>query len=92
MKSIVDLAEQVVLSKNTETLLPCIPGKVRLYNEDYIAIGFTWSGIEKCPLPEYVICGGKAVERFYCACQTKATFLSPNILTLPTKLWNILKG
>ena len=34
-------AEQVVLSQNTETLLPCKPGKVRLYNEDYLAIGFT---------------------------------------------------
>ena len=44
-------AEQVVLSQNTETLLPCKPGKVHLYNEDYLAIEFTWSGDENFPLP-----------------------------------------
>ena len=52
-------AEQVVLSQNTETLLPCKPGKVRLSNEDYLAIGFTWSGDENFPLLECVICREK---------------------------------
>lgn len=33
--------------------------KVRLYNEDYLTMGFTWCGDEECPTPECVICGEK---------------------------------
>ena len=33
--------------------------KNRLYNDSYLAIGFTWTGEEKCPLPLGIVCGKK---------------------------------
>ncbi len=33
--------------------------KNRLYNDSYLAIGFTWTGEEKCPLPLCIVCGKK---------------------------------
>ena len=69
----------------------CKPGKVRLYNEDYLALGFTWSGDEKCPLPECVICGEKLSNASMSPAKLKRHFSTKNI-DLATKLWNILKG
>ena len=33
--------------------------KNRLYNDSYLAFGFTWTGEEKCPLPLCIVCGKK---------------------------------
>ncbi|XP_064110315.1 zinc finger BED domain-containing protein 5-like [Macrobrachium nipponense] len=33
--------------------------KIRHYDESYLAVGFTWTGDENCPLPLYIICGRK---------------------------------
>ena len=33
--------------------------KNRLYNDSYLAIGFTWTGEEMCPLPLCIVCGKK---------------------------------
>jgi hypothetical protein len=30
--------------------------KVRLYNESYLSIGFTWTGDSSFPIPLYLIC------------------------------------
>jgi hypothetical protein len=31
--------------------------KIRLYNETYLAMGFTWTGEENLPLPLCLVCG-----------------------------------
>ncbi len=31
-----------------------------LYNDSYLATGFTWTGEENCPLPLRIVCGKKA--------------------------------
>lgn len=33
--------------------------KNRFYNESYLAMGFTWTGDENCPIPLCIICGKK---------------------------------
>ena len=33
--------------------------KVRQYCENYIALGFTWTGNQDCPLPLFIVCGKK---------------------------------
>ena len=57
----------------------CKPGKVRLYNEDYLTIGFTWSGNEKCPLPECVICGEKLSNASMVLAKLKRHFYTKHI-------------
>jgi hypothetical protein len=35
--------------------------KIRLYNDSYFAIGFTWTGEENCLLPLCIVC--KSIEK-----------------------------
>ena len=37
----------------------CLQVKFRQYCENYIALGFTWTGNPDCPLPLYIVCGEK---------------------------------
>ena len=44
-------------SRISETGIQSKPGKVRDYNDSYLAMGFSWTGDIRCPLPECIVCG-----------------------------------
>ena len=39
--------------------------KNRLYNDSYLAIGFTWTGEEKCPLPLCIVCEKSSLTQLW---------------------------
>ncbi len=42
----------------------CDVKKNCLYNDSYLAIGFTWTGEENCPLPLCIVCGKKLTNSY----------------------------
>ena len=48
--------------------------KNRLYNDSYLAIGFTWTGEEDCPLPLCIVCGKKLANTAMAPAKLKRHF------------------
>lgn len=48
--------------------------KIRLYNDSYLAIGFTWTGEENCPLPLCIVCGKKLANTAMAPAKLKRHF------------------
>ncbi len=48
--------------------------KKRLYSESYLAIGFTWTGEEDCPLPLCIVCGKKLANTAMATAKLKRHF------------------
>ena len=66
--------------------------KNRLYNDSYLAIGFTWTGEEKCPLPLCIVCGKKLANTAMVPAKLKRHFSSLLITaTCQTKPWIIFE-
>ena len=52
-------AASSILPKHNEISLQV---KVWQYCENYIVLGFTWTGNPDCPLPLYIVCGEKLAD------------------------------
>ncbi len=48
--------------------------KNRLYSDSYLAIGFTWTGEENCPLPLCIVCGKKLANTAMAPAKLKRHF------------------
>lgn len=48
--------------------------KNRLYSDSYLAIGFTWTGEEGCPLPLCIVCGKKLANTAMAPAKLKRHF------------------
>jgi hypothetical protein len=45
--------------------------KVRLYNESYLSVGFTWTGYSSCPIPLCPICDKRLINAVMSAAKLK---------------------
>ncbi len=58
--------------------------KIRLYSDSCLAIGFTWTGEEDCPLPLCIVCGKKLANTAMAPAKLKRHF-TPNHSHLSNK-------
>ena len=66
-------------SRISETGIQSKPGKVRDYNDSYLAMGFSWTGDIRCPLPECIVCGEKLSNSSMAPAKLKRHFATKHI-------------